>query len=314
MPDMRAKYLTLAGLLQAAAIATVLVSIVTSVDFVHRYFELFSHFRLQYLVISLLLLVAFAIRRSTYYTALLLAVTVLHSSYALPWYFGGVQAAGSPTLTIIHANVHANNDQYGRLLALVEAEDADIVFLQEVTPAWEHALQPLHDDYRYTHVQARDDYFGIAMFSRVPLDTIRQVSSPPLDYPTIVASLSVAGNALTVINTHPMIPLGRANYAARNAQLRSIADLVAQTDGAVILTGDLNTGMWGSNYRQLIRSTGLTNASRGFGILPTWPTFMPLAMIPIDHVMVSSEVGVSDIRTGPHIGSDHLPLIVTVAL
>ncbi len=313
-PGMRAKHVTLAGMLQAAAIATACISIVTIFDFAHRYIELFSHFRQQYLVMSLMLLVAFAIRRNTVYTALLFAVTALNAGYALPWYFGGVQAASSTTLRLLHANVYANNDQYGRLLDLVAAEDADIVFLQEITPAWEDALQPLRETYPYTYVQARDDYFGIAMLSRVPPDTIRQVDSPPLQYPTIVASLTLDDAALTVISTHPMIPLGQANYAARNEQLRSIADLVTQTNGAVVLTGDLNTGMWGANYRRLLRSTGLTNASRGFGILPTWPTFMPLAMIPIDHVMISSEVGVNDIRTGPHIGSDHLPLIVNISL
>ena len=311
---MRPKRVTLTGLLQVVAILTLLFSVVTSLEFVHRYLELFSHFRLQYFVASLLLLIAFAMLRNPPYLMLMLAVTVFNAGYALPWYFGGALAAGNTSLTFLHVNVHANNDQYARLLELVEAEDADIIFLQEITPAWQDALQPLLETYPYAYVQARDDYFGIAMFSRVAPDTVQHVDSPPLQYPTIVASLTVDGEALTVINTHPMIPLGSTNYAARNEQLRSIANIANQANGAVVLSGDLNTGMWGFNYRTLVQSTGLRNASRGFGILPTWPTFMPPAMIPIDHVLVSNEVGVNDVRTGPRIGSDHLPLIVTVTL
>ena len=87
-----------------------------------------------------------------------------------------------------------------------------------------------------------------------------------------------------------------------------------QARGAVLLTGDLNTAVWGSNYRLFEENSGLRNASRDFGLLPTWPTFLPVAMIPIDHVLASEEVGVVTLRTGPHIGSDHLPLIAEISV
>ncbi len=93
-----------------------------------------------------------------------------------------------------------------------------------------------------------------------------------------------------------------------------IADLFEGRDGSQLLVGDLNASLWDINYRSLEENTGLRNARTGFGIVPTWPTFMPFAMIPIDHVLVSGDLSVVGMRSGPRIGSDHLPLIVTIAL
>ena len=308
------KRVTLIGLLQAAAIVTILFSIVTSFDFVHRYIELYSHFRLQYFAASLLLLIVFIVLRSPMYAVLLLVTTVFNASYVLPWYFGATRVESDNTIKLLHANVYAGNDQYERLFELIEAEQPDVIFLQEVSPQWRDATLRLHGDYPHNYVEAREGSFGIAMYSRVALDSVEHADSPPLGYPTIVATMTVNNEALTLINTHPTIPMSRLQYEARNEQLRSIAALVNQAAGAVVLTGDLNASVWSSNYRKLEASTGLRNTRRGFGILPTWPTFLPFAMIPIDHALVSGGIGVVETRTGARIGSDHLPLIVEIAV
>jgi len=305
---------TLTGLLQAAAVVTVLFSLVTLLPVDHFGVQLFTHFRLQYLGVSLLLLVAFLWLRSPWYISMLAVTVTANAICVLPWYFGESNVAGQSEIKLLHANVLSSNREYDRLIALLDSEAPDVVVLQEVSPDWLVALDELREDYPYSYAEARDGNFGIALFSRIPLKSVSHFDSPPLGYPTIVASLGIGKELLTVVATHPMIPVNGGFYDARNEQLVGIAELLGKRTGPKILVGDLNLSQWDFNYPKLEQVAGLRNSRKGFGIAPTWPTFMPFAMIPIDHVLVSESISVTDLHTGPRIGSDHLPLVVTLKL
>jgi len=311
---MRRKVVSLVGLLQAAAILTVVFSIVTALPVDHFSIQLFTHFKLQYLIVSVFLCVVFAFLRQPIYVAGLLIAVGLNASLVIPWYIADSEFQWDQQLNVLHANVLSTNTDHEALFELVRAEKPDVVVLQEVSSQWLMALDTLRQDFPYSYAEARDGNFGIALFSRVPLISISHVDSPPTGYPTLVATLDLGSESLRLISTHPTIPLGQQLYTDRNEQLESIRTLLTGHTGPLVLVGDLNTGMWDSNYRSLENETGLRNARTGFGVIPTWPTFMPFAMIPIDHVLVSDDVGVVEMRSGPRIGSDHLPLIVTLAL
>jgi endonuclease/exonuclease/phosphatase (EEP) superfamily protein YafD len=311
---MRSRLVTIVGLLQAAAILTIAFSIITLLPADQFALQLFSHFRLQYLVVSLLLVLVFVGLRSYVYVGALLLVCLVNASLVLPWYFDTKNSETGADLTVLLANVLSSNTEYERLFDLLEAEEPDIVVLLEVSPDWLVALAALRSEYPYSYAEAHDGNFGIALFSRLPISSAHHVDSPPFGFPTINASLTAGEQLLHLVATHPMIPVTGEMYFARNEQLGSLPDLLRKPPGATILIGDLNTAMWEPSYRTLVQATGLKNARRGFGVLPTWPTFLPFAMIPIDHVLVSEEIGVKAVRTGGGIGSDHLPLIVELAL
>ncbi len=301
-------------LLQAAAVLTVIFSFVTALDIPHRNIELFSHFRLQYFVASVLLMLLFAFMGSYLYAGVLAVTAVFNATYILPWYYSGVSVADGPLLKLMHANVLSSNTEYSRLIELVEFEKPDLFFLQEVTPQWVAGTRQLLEEYPYTHIEARDRHFGIAAFSKLPFDSVRNIDSPPLGHPTIVATITFNNESLTIISSHPTTPVGRFSYNARNKQLESFAEPVNRIAGNVVLLGDFNSSTWCAHFRKLEVSTGLKSVRRGFGILPSWPTYLPFAMIPIDHALVSDGISVSDVRTGMRIGSDHLPLVITLTL
>jgi endonuclease/exonuclease/phosphatase (EEP) superfamily protein YafD len=125
--------------------------------------------------------------------------------------------------------------------------------------------------------------------------------------------IDVDGEPVTIFSTHPVPPIGAGFSADRNTQLDYIADRVVATSGSTLVIGDLNITPWAAHYRDFEKKTGLVNTQRGSGLKPSWPLFLPIAMIPIDHALVSADLVAAETRTLSRIGSDHLPLFVRIA-
>ena len=308
----RSRTTTVTGLMKAAAFLTALFSFATVPNAFHEYLELFSHFRLQYLGVALSLLVLLLLLGSRRYALLMLATAALNAWFVVPWYLPtGPVPYSEHRIKVMLANVHAENSDHFALRAVLDQEQPDIVFLQEISTGWAISLDTW-EDYPHRHIVPRYDFFGTAILSRIPFDSIETVDSPPRGFPTLVADVTIGGYPVRIASTHPMPPMTTPNFEARNEQLASIPELLEGASGGRVLIGDLNTTMWGDNYRRLVRSAGLENVREGYGVLPSWPTFMPFAMIPIDHCLVSPDLIASDVRLGPAIGSDHRPLILSI--
>lgn len=307
---------SLIGVLHAGAIVTALFSLVTFADSLHRYVELFSHFRLQYLGASLLLSLILTALRSRAWASLMLVITVINVWPVAIWYVAGTEphAVADTQIELLQANVYSGNDDTRPLLELIKAEQPDIVFLQEVTDLWVTAMDGLQTSYPHRYAVPRNDNFGVAVYAREPLLKVDVIESPPHGFPSLVVNQSLGGRIITFVTTHPIPPLGKPGFDARNEQLDSMAKVIASLPTPIILSGDLNTTMWAHHYKQFEEATGLVNSRRGIGIVPTWPRQLPFAMIPIDHCLVSDDFAVQNFRTGPDIGSDHLPLIVELVL
>jgi len=314
--NLRKFFVPLQGLILTGTALTVLFSVATVFSGFHRYLELFSHFKVQYLAISIILCFVLLLLR---YFKILLVMTIvaaLNASFVLPWYVDrdndvlGV----TKTLKLMHSNVQTSNTEYHKLIDLVRNENPDILILQETSEQWLENLNDLNAVYPYVKTNPRDDNFGIALFSKLPFETVEETRWGPSDLPSLHAKVRVSDQIVSIITTHPLPPTGADYYWSRNLQLIDVADAVRLIDDPIILIGDLNITMWSGDYHQLETDTGLVNARNGFGILPTWPTFLPVAKIPIDHCLVSAKFKVEHIEVGQDIGSDHLPLIVHLGL
>jgi len=284
--------------------------------------ELFNHFQFQYFIASVASLVILtSLRRWRMLVVACVALVVSGSAVAPMWFspqtIKAVNSTTTPTtsIRILHANVLSSNNQHSLLLDLIAKEQPDLVMLQEINSDWLEALDSLASDYPFSCISSREDNFGMAVYSRLPLldAAVRQFGSAPV--PSMFFQIEFDNTLIDVIASHPMPPSSAAAQSSRDEQITEIAAFAEGRANPLIFVGDLNTTMWTASYRSLCQKLGLTNARNGFGVMPSWPANLPGFMrIPIDHILISDEFLAVDCRLGPKIGSDHLPLIVELQL
>ncbi|MEG4530257.1 endonuclease/exonuclease/phosphatase family protein [Microcoleus sp. D2_18a_D3] len=310
------KHVILKGFIIAATVNAVL-SIVGYLGEFNIFFELSSHFKLQYLVVGFSTFIFFALVRSKKIWLLVSAFCIIiNLAEILPWYFPAPAVAGATpghNLRILHSNVLRANRRYSEVISLVKAEQPDLAVFVEVNSTWAKQLSVLSEIFPYSSTQQESERFGSAIYSKLPLEN-SSVKAFSNQRKSLAADVKFQGKIITLILAHPTVPIKQESFINRNKQLAAIGEYAAQVKNPLIVVGDLNTTMWSPFYKNMVKTGNLRNARSGFGILPTWPTFMPLAYIPIDHFLVSKEIGVLKIRTGRNVGSDHLPLITDLVI
>jgi endonuclease/exonuclease/phosphatase (EEP) superfamily protein YafD len=200
-----------------------------------------------------------------------------------------------PTTRLLVANVLRGNPDADALLAWIEAEDPDVIALMEVNDRWVEALAPLGADYPFQALAPREDHFGLAIYAR----RFVVVTDPEVHglTPTIAVRTE---DDLRLVLTHPIAPISQKAADARDEQLRQLAPLLK--DPHTVVVGDLNATPWSHAFPAAV------------GARPgTWPTWLPGPMrIPIDHVLLSPDLALRELRTGPNFGSDHLGLVADI--
>jgi endonuclease/exonuclease/phosphatase (EEP) superfamily protein YafD len=310
------KHVILKGFIIAATVNT-LFSIVGYLGNFNIFFELSSHFKLQYLLVGFSTFIFFALVRSKKRWLLAIAFCIIiNLAEIVPWYFPAPAWAGATpgqNLRILHSNVLTSNRRYSDVISLVKAEQPDIAVFVEVSTSWAKELSVLSEMFPYYSQQQESEKFGSAIYSKLPLENA-SVKAFSKRRKSLLADVKFQGKIISLILVHPTVPIKQQSFIDRNKQLAAMGEYAAQVKNPLVVVGDFNTTMWSPFYKNMVKTAKLRNARSGFGILPTWPTFLPLAYIPIDHFLVSKEIGVLKIRTGRNVGSDHLPLITDLVL
>jgi endonuclease/exonuclease/phosphatase (EEP) superfamily protein YafD len=277
------------------------------------YLELATLFRLQYAVLlGAAALAALAIR--TYRLALgaLLLVVLNLAVIAHVPRAPAAATAGAPRLRFLVANVEYGNHHYDRLVRLVREVDPDVIALTELTPAWVRGLDAALKDHPNRRLAPEQGAYGAGLYSKVPLHESRIERFPAGGSPSVVATVAIGTRPLAVVVTHVHTPFAGDR---RTRQLHALADELQRLGKPAAVCGDFNAVPWSQPIYDLAEDADLRSIYGRFGLAATWPADSSrLFRVPLDNCLISKRVAVADRRVGPDIGSDHLPLILDLAL
>jgi endonuclease/exonuclease/phosphatase (EEP) superfamily protein YafD len=308
-----ARFAALVTLVLLATAASLLAKI-------HWFAELFTHFAPHYCAISVLSALALWLCGAPRWALVAMALALWNGyPVAAALIQSGYAAYTGPgaRLTVFHYNAGLRLAEPTRIVDHLLREDIDVAVLIEATPALEHALDRLKEKFPHQIRHLEESPFGIAAVSRHAF-AAASVSREPDGHPhlEIMLRLPERERPIALYAIHPPPPVSRETAMARNTKLAYIARVAAANPGASpIVVGDFNLTPWSPYFREFVVSSGLRDLRTPHRVENTWPVTFGRAWfgLALDHSFAHPSLQPVRRTIGPDLGSDHLPVTVTVA-
>lgn len=221
------------------------------------------------------------------------------------------------TFSILISNVLMENDKHDQLIDTVAKHDPDVVLAVEVDDRWMAALSVLDQHYGYSVKHPQDNYYGMVLFSKLPLENPRVEFLVQDDIPSIHAQMRLRNGEvveLHCIHPRPPEPLRDQRSTPRDAELVVVGKRIEKRkDMPTIVAGDLNDVAWSATSQLFVRISGLLDPRVGRGFYNSYNAHNPLFRFPLDHVFHSAHFELVSLERLPSIGSDHFPILIRLA-
>jgi endonuclease/exonuclease/phosphatase (EEP) superfamily protein YafD len=237
-------------------------------------------------------------------------------------------------LKVVSFNLSYDNPGFGKTVDFLAKSGADVIGLSEVTPEAKAALGKLKEIYPHSiDCVGQDRFCELMLLSKKPLrysfagkigPKLTYVASADIDWQGAPLSIAVAHIVVPFVTPDwqplqtwipaddpaPLLPKTPALW--QSVQMAVLAGYARTLGRDQIVMGDFNSTPWTDGQIAFRAATGLDN--RG-PMIATWPTQLPPPLrVPIDCVFVSDGLSLRDLRAGPDLGSDHLPVIAEIGL
>ncbi|HEY9197838.1 MAG TPA: endonuclease/exonuclease/phosphatase family protein [Gammaproteobacteria bacterium] len=222
------------------------------------------------------------------------------------------------TLSLLVANVLMDNRRAESLRRMIAERAPDIVLLLEPDAWWQAQMRALKDDgYVHTLEEARDNKYGMLLYSRLPLldPEIRYLLKDGVPSMHVQIRLR-SGRDLrfSAVHPEPPAPSEAETSLPRDAELLMVGREVREQKAPTVVAGDLNDVAWSHTTRLFQKTSRLLDPRKGRGMFNTFHAKLPLLRWPLDHVFHSDHFLLADMQRLPAFGSDHFPVYVRLVL
>lgn len=208
-------------------------------------------------------------------------------------------------ISVANVNLSLSED-YAETMRTIWGADVDVVSFQEYTPDWhEYLTYELTERYPHRVTNTRIDPYGMAMFSKYPIDEINTFNFE--DVPNLHTAVTVnEATQIHLISAHTTAPVNAEAYNRIRAHLKEISNYVNNLAGPVITLGDFNIPSWSSEVQEFKSFAGLIDSRRD--VIPaSIQGTISLLKIPIDHIFYSADIectafGVITGQNSAHVG------------
>jgi len=294
-------------------------------------FDLASHFRPQYFIALVILVVFFAKAKKWKSTGVGIVCGLVNFMLISPYIgiINSVAEVDRPKIRILSMNLSHSNSSYKKAKLIIKKNQPSILILQELGNSWENALGETLSKFPYSAklpVNTTYGYFPlpkfllplfipkeklfIGVFSHLPFERIMTDQSDSY----IRGSFKFKEKIFTLVGVHLTSPIGKVRTYKRNKQLNGLVEEIQKNNQPTVVVGDFNITPWSLYFQDFIQKSQLRDTRKGIGIYPTWLAQFPPLSIPIDHSLASDGIEVGSFSLGPSFGSDHLPMILDFSI
>jgi endonuclease/exonuclease/phosphatase (EEP) superfamily protein YafD len=191
------------------------------------------------------------------------------------------------------------------------------MIVAEIDESWRSVLEGLKESYPSQVLYPQDNWYGLAIISRLPILKSELLFLVQNDVPSIDAIIELpSGDQVRLIAVHPRPPEPiRGNDAvARDAELAMWGKELRDYERPTVIGGDLNDVAWSDTTRLFLRLSGMLDPRRGRGLFNTFHATHPWMRFPLDHVFHSRHFAIRSVQRLQYVGSDHFPIFIDLQL
>jgi endonuclease/exonuclease/phosphatase (EEP) superfamily protein YafD len=219
----------------------------------------------------------------------------------------------TPVLRLFCGNLLVSNASPSVFFEEILASEADILALQEYSSLWEPLFQDkkIQERYPYQLKNTRGDCFGMALFSKWPIE--KQEFYDFEGVPLLRIQVRFHSVSFVLYNIHTLPPRSLGYMEVWHQQQKLLLEKIEEEkELSLILCGDFNATPYSAFYDKLLaQSLQCAFQNRGMAGSTTFPNQqLPLPPLRIDHAFFRGRLQCTALKVGQGAGSDHRPFTV----
>ena len=187
-------------------------------------------------------------------------------------------ANSKSSFRIFTLNVYQDNHDFEKFISEFRNNDPDLAILLETDQWWIDNLNVLKEDYPFNIEFPLDNYYGIALYSKLPTRNLEVRFLISDEIPSIHGEVQLRNGVwVRIFCLHPMPPSPTENEKSldRDAELLLVAKSIDRKDYPLIVLGDMNDVAWSHTTRMFQRISRLLDPRISAGFYNTFHAKYP---------------------------------------